>query len=105
MSWVPRRGPALRWSPFARRAPQPTERAAHAAGARKMAGRDVRDGIESRRHSRINFAQYSAQVVAQFADFLIAVFRILGQRPIEDQLQTWRHGIRSSFVQGLWLFM
>ena len=70
-----------------------------------MAGRDVRDGIESLRHSRINFAQYSAQVVAQFADFLIAVFWILSQRPIQDHLQTWRHGTRSSFVQRLWLFM
>src|SRR6266581_9471215 len=99
MSWVLRRRHPLRRSLFARRAPQPTERAAHAARARKMAGRDVRDGIESLRHSRTNFAQYSAQVVAQFADFLIAVFRILSQRPIQDHLQTWRHGARSSFVQ------
>src|SRR5258707_15857704 len=105
MSRVPGRGHPLLRSLFARYAPQPTERAAHAAGARKMTRRDVRDGIESLRHSRINFAQHRAQFVAQFADFLITVLRIFLERSIENYLQAWRHRMRPRPIQRRWLFL
>src|SRR5258708_25244316 len=91
MSRVPGGGHPLLRSLFAGHIPQPTESAAHASGARKMAGRDVRDGIESLRHSRINFAQHHTQSVAPFADFLISAFRIFLDRSTENYLHTRRH--------------
>ena len=51
-----------------------------------MTRRHVRDGCESLRAASLDFAQHRAQVIAEFANFLIALLWIFGQRAIENRL-------------------